>query len=841
MLSVPFDADDVSGLAEGRWTRRGWTLTRLSAQGGDYSLDGELEGGAEGFRGVIRSGPFPFLRVIPHLGEELVGSHLHAFFRENLSAGEGRTARFSFSRGQWGGAKEGTSLVMELDFHGAALSFDPRLQPLRNLEGTLVWQGDRVWFRDLRGSYLGHAFRLMEAKIGEIGRASLLQGRFVLELSPREMEELFQTVAEKKRGESLASGLSGRCTLDLSLEKTFLKPTPLQYKALVTVANIAGNLPQLPGPWRISSGTLEATPQRLVIRELQGTVEGSSWTLRGGLEGWAGQESKLNLDGTLGIPGADLARAVAGWAPGLKILPVGTSSLSFSLRGSLQEPLVTFAWDLAPARMQYAPHWEKAEGTPLAVEGWFLKSPTGAWRLLRGTIRDGHGEVQVEGWLGGRQGERNWLQISGEDYPTEGLIQQIPRLRGKIQGGKVDFRGEIYLGADSHWVVTLHPRRVSFPGELLGHEILIRSGAFVWARGWGQVDPLEVEVQGKRYTLRGRVRPWEQGFSFQGRLVGEEVDLDSWVFPLGGAKAGEAEESQPFPLKRWLLGLPSSQLDFEFQRLKLLDFVFRDVEGRLSTREGKVVMEDGTGLLEGGRVALEGYLDGEGDFWLSGGVDEASSGSVLAALGFREEMIDGALFLQTGIQGRLRGKRASKHHGQIELEIQKGVIRKFPVLANILSVMNLTQILTGKLPDLSSEGMVFRKISGSFSLDQGVAKTEDFRVESESVVLTMVGEVDVNKKSCDLKVGVQPFVGFDWFVNKLPVIRHYLAGPDKTVLSTYFLVRGPLGDPKVTAVPFRSLGEGIMGIFKRFLQNPFRDLGEAVELTETPGKEGTAP
>jgi hypothetical protein len=41
----------------------------------------------------------------------------------------------------------------------------------------------------------------------------------------------------------------------------------------------------------------------------------------------------------------------------------------------------------------------------------------------------------------------------------------------------------------------------------------------------------------------------------------------------------------------------------------------------------------------------------------------------------------------------------------------------------------------------------------------------------------------------------------------------------------YYLVKGPLTDPKVSAVPLRSLGEGVLGIFKRLLQNPFKDLG----------------
>jgi hypothetical protein len=276
--------------------------------------------------------------------------------------------------------------------------------------------------------------------------------------------------------------------------------------------------------------------------------------------------------------------------------------------------------------------------------------------------------------------------------------------------------------------------------------------------------------------------------------------------------------------------LPSSQVQFHFDRLKVLDFVFRDVKGQMGTRGGRVFLEDAAGHLEGGRVAAEGFMEEDGDFWLAGGIDGAQAGAILSTLGFQEEIMEGPLSLQVGVEGRLRGRQAGKHEGNVELHIDKGVIGKFPFLANILSLMNLTQFLTGRLPDLSSKGMVFRRIQGSFSLKDGVAHTEDFRIDSEAMGVTVVGDLDVLGKRCDFKVGVQPFVGFDRFVNKIPVIRHYLAGPEKSVLATYFLVKGPLAEPDVTPIPFRSLGQGIMGIFRRLLQNPLQDLGIPSEI-----------
>jgi hypothetical protein len=81
-------------------------------------------------------------------------------------------------------------------------------------------------------------------------------------------------------------------------------------------------------------------------------------------------------------------------------------------------------------------------------------------------------------------------------------------------------------------------------------------------------------------------------------------------------------------------------------------------------------------------------------------------------------------------------------------------------------------------------------------------------------------------------------VGLDRVVEAIPLIRHYLAGPDKSLAGLDFLVSGSLSDPQVKALPFRSLGGGILRFFKRLLENPFRDMGIPLdELPPLPGQE----
>ncbi len=271
-----------------------------------------------------------------------------------------------------------------------------------------------------------------------------------------------------------------------------------------------------------------------------------------------------------------------------------------------------------------------------------------------------------------------------------------------------------------------------------------------------------------------------------------------------------------------------------FRSMKFIGLDFTGVQARISKKDHGISLEEYVGHLASGEVSMVGNLNSEGTWSLKGTLTGARSGEFFPALGLKEALIEGTLGIKVDIQGGANNDPPSRYRGTLTLEIERGLIRRFPVLANVLSLMNLSQLLTGRLPDLSSEGMVFKNIRGTFQLDQGVLRTENLRVESEAVVITMVGDIDLRTRQCDLKVGVQPFVGVDRFVDKIPIIRHYLAGPKRTVLATYFLVTGPLEEPQVSAIPFRSLGQTVMDMFLRLFQNPFGDLGPPGELPPEP-------
>lgn len=836
VLGLPFEAPQANVALEGDWSGGDWSISQLEIRAGGLGLHGNITRGQDGLRGVMTGSRFEFREIIPYLGVDLIGPHLHGFFREDLRDGVAPKTKFTWWLPLDGKRGEGSlKVLMEMEFEGVSMNFDRELPPLRDLQGTLFWEGDRVWFSGLRGTYKGHRFRSMEAEITEVGRVSALDGRFSLDLTPQELLDLFRRVSTDGGALGAGTEMGGICSLDLKLRKAFLREEPLGYLARVGVREVATRFPGIAETWHFVRGELEASPERLEIVELEGYVANSSWTLKGILQGWSGVEPKVDVNGKGELAGQDLARLVSSVSGDLRVSPDGSARVAFSVKGPLALPELDLAVDLSHVGMAYGSQWEKPSEDRMVVEGRLHRTPRGFWRLIQGSLEAGGGRLKGEGWIAERLTGEASLFFSAAGYPVDELAKVISGLKGKFHGGEVDLEGEMYLGPHAHGMALLRPRDVQVSQEVLGKPLKIRSGELVLASGWGTVEGLEVEALGREYALSGRFHRVGGGFTVQAVVKGEHLDLDPWVFPFSEDPGEKRVPIRTVPgIKRWIEAFPSSQVDFDFREVRFLDFSFEGLRGRLVTREGRLVLEEALGTLEGGDVALEGSLGDDGEFWVSGGVNGAKAGAVLSTLGFQEELIEGPLHLQGALNGQLQGKRAGRHRGIVELETDKGVIRRFPVLANILSLMNLTQIFTGRLPDLSSEGMVFSQIKGSFTLLDGVARTDDFRIYSEAMGLTMVGELDVTRKSCDLKVGVRPFVGFDRLVNQIPVLRHYLAGPEKSVLTTYFLVQGPLADPQVTPIPFRSLGEGIVGIFKRLLENPFRDLGIPYGLEAPP-------
>jgi len=104
-------------------------------------------------------------------------------------------------------------------------------------------------------------------------------------------------------------------------------------------------------------------------------------------------------------------------------------------------------------------------------------------------------------------------------------------------------------------------------------------------------------------------------------------------------------------------------------------------------------------------------------------------------------------------------------------------------------------------------------------------------VDSNAINISTVGKFDLARNELDLTIGVQPLQTVDKVVSRIPIVGWILTGKDRTLVTTYFEAKGPIEDPRVTAIPVKSLAKGVFNIFKRVFELPARlitDTGEVI-------------
>ena len=92
-------------------------------------------------------------------------------------------------------------------------------------------------------------------------------------------------------------------------------------------------------------------------------------------------------------------------------------------------------------------------------------------------------------------------------------------------------------------------------------------------------------------------------------------------------------------------------------------------------------------------------------------------------------------------------------NGQI-LKVQPGVGRLF----SVLSLQNLPRRLTFDFRDVFSDGFAFDDISADATIDQGVLRSNNFKMKGATALVEMKGQTDLSKETQHLYVKVTPYI-----------------------------------------------------------------------------------
>jgi uncharacterized protein YhdP len=263
---------------------------------------------------------------------------------------------------------------------------------------------------------------------------------------------------------------------------------------------------------------------------------------------------------------------------------------------------------------------------------------------------------------------------------------------------------------------------------------------------------------------------------------------------------------------------------------------FSKLNAAAQQEKGTIYLHNLTSGMLGGKLTAKGKIVPGGEkgdrYDLTLDISHADAEKLFTALDISRE-VTGTLSLHGDLTARghtlVNIKKSAS--GNIRLSMNNGKFRKFSTLSKVFSILNVSQLLRFKLPDMTSGGTPYSSIKGSIAVKDGILSTQDLFISSNAINVSIIGNADIVKEELNLTLGAQPLQTVDKIVNRIPIVGWLLTGKDKDLLTAYFEAKGKWSDPQVSAIPVKSMGKGILNIFIRAFQLPvklFTDTGEVV-------------
>ena len=139
-------------------------------------------------------------------------------------------------------------------------------------------------------------------------------------------------------------------------------------------------------------------------------------------------------------------------------------------------------------------------------------------------------------------------------------------------------------------------------------------------------------------------------------------------------------------------------------------------------------------------------------------------GKTLERFGYPNAIKDGTGTLTGQLKwpGSPHDFETTKLSGDLQLDVRKGQILKIQPgvgrLFSVLTLQNLPRRLTFDFRDVFSSGFTFDKIGANVRIDEGIMRSDDFRIEGPTALVEMNGETNLQKETQHLKVKVTPYV-----------------------------------------------------------------------------------
>ena len=741
------------------------------------------------------------------------------------------------------------TLSVEMKLDGVRLKLPWDLPSLEDLKGNLVFEKGHLQLKEVGG-------RVFHSRIDRVnGVFSRLLFVPAIQVSCEGRLDLIDLPSFAKT-EELSVGfseflapisiLSGGAEYRLSLKGDLKPPFHFQHQGSYSFSKVSLTHRDIPLPISIGEGKIDLSDDDLQWSGMRVEIGDSLLVTQGS---WRNRRASGPLEitarGRVDLKNVFRLSASPFFPEEIRQRVRGIDRLSgvgqpFSFKGWKPAGERLFSWEgeLVPRGVYLL---LKGASFPLTVrEGTFSFSNRGvsfasmkiqsrnSFLTLDGSVREGNIRLSTNGSIDLSQ-LHSFLQDPLLPDQARSSIDGIQELSGEAE---VRMR---WIGRTENWITSFREGEIRVRNALVRYQGILLPLYDVG--GSLLCSPEQFQFEGRarlgdsRLTASGNIPRSPSLAPGQNRRLSFQVsspnlDLDL-LFPKKEGEAATSFEGVKDWLSRWSL-----EGKVEADQVRYHNLICRDLKTEMKTVDGKLVFHPFQ------------FTGAGGDLWGEGWIEPAEKGirfEIKPRLSNMEAEAFVRAFLQKGreekvaLTGRvhidkveLRGegenfqKLKESLNGSLRLEMENGVIKKFNVLSKIFSILNVSQLFKGRLPDLTTRGLPYHQIIAHIQVRDGIASTEDLVIDSDAMKITLFGRFDVGKKVIDAKVGIHPLVTIDTVLSNIPIAGYIITGKDKAFVSFIYEVKGDMENPEIEAIPVKSMGEGFLGIIRRLVETPLR-------------------
>ncbi|NIO03292.1 MAG: hypothetical protein GTN74_01400 [Proteobacteria bacterium] len=628
--------------------------------------------------------------------------------------------------------------------------------------------------------------------------------------------------------------VSGKGDVNLRYEKSLGLSVPAAFAGRLALEDAAIRIRSLPGTFRRLNGVVEFSSAELSVRDVQGRWRNSSMRTSGSIVAPFSErpEIDLSVEGRLDLKNLGEMASWEGFPTDIRMVlreipsPSGEGNYVMAIKGRPG----------SGENLDVSGELSVHEGSFHLWNGYLVKGVSGKILFSKGRIL----VPKLEGvWKNSDVALSTELIRSGTNFLTDLKFSGAFDLRdiaserfdhGLLRTWKRFFKPFDFQRGRAFVEVTHRKRNDenTVDGQITFEEATARympvfpsltgmEGRVSFGGGGiktidvkGKYDSSFVKIQGDLATRSGDFEPFLS-------VRAEEVDFEkvlSWPWRKGFLSSRKTRS----PLT----------VQVRIGRGRFRAIPFSDLEARLRLEEAVMNFEKVIFFSAEGQGLIMGWLrvgkDGEVSFEFRPYFIRLQTSPIVASL-----QSEGSKRALTGLgsaRGVIRGSGngveeiARSLSGEIGFSLEEGKIGQSTVFSRVLSLVDSSYGEGGNSRDPGNEGIGYKTITGQVTLRNGTASTSDLLLDSDSMKISAVGDLEIPSGGLDLRLGLRRAGPGRKIVRAVPIFGEIVTGDGGSFIHYYLYVKGTIAEPAVEGIPYVSLSDGLSGLMRRLLEAP---------------------